>query len=150
MYDGDGDTSGGDIIHIAELLQELLKVHASLAERENEFENNANLTTNVLETTNELFLSSIGWKEISDNQSRYQTSSNLLMSSDSAGYLLFKLSALPSSQTNMGFTNNMFYSFESLTLQMNASMLSNNSSPPTVSCKVFDNSEICAGGEGEL
>ena len=30
---------------------------------------------------------------------------------------------------------------------MNASMLSNNSIPPTVSCKVFDNSEICIKGD---
>ena len=69
------------------------------------------------------------------------------MSSDSAGYLLFKLSTLQSSQTNIDYANNMFYSFESLTLQMNASIFSNNSSPPTVSCKVFDNSEICIKGD---
>ena len=143
IYNGDADITGGDIIQITDLLQQLLYVHTTLAERENEYEKNVKLTTNVLETMNQLFLSSIGWKEISSNQSRYQTSSNLLTTSDSVGYLLFKLSALPSNHTKMDNAKSASYTFENATLQMNASIFSNNSIQPTLSCQVFDKSEIC-------
>ena len=95
MKEGGNDAIGGDIIHITDLLGELLQVHEKLAEQENNYEENIMLTTNVLNTTNHLFSSTIGWEEISLNHTRHKTASNMLSTSDSVGYLLFKLSILP-------------------------------------------------------
>ena len=140
--EGGKDTIGGDIIRITDLLEELLYVHESKSEEENDYTENSVLTTNVLNTTNHLFSSTIGWEEISENITRYESSSNLLRTSESAGYLLFQLSSFPNYTGTGGCWNCVEYVFEGSELQMNASVSPSNSSIDGI-CYNFDNSEIC-------
>lgn len=142
--EGGKDTVGGDIIHIADLLGELLYVHETLADREDDFEENKKLTNNVLDTTNHLFSSTIGWVEISQNETRYESSSNLLSISDSTGYLLFKQSNIPSKMIEVGSLGGVDYNFTGSELNMIAALRPNTSTHPTSSyCYKFDNSELC-------
>ena len=139
--EGGKDTVGGDIIHLSDLLGELLYVHASLNETEDDFDANLVLTENVLNTTNHLFSSIVGWEEISQNDSRYKSSSNLLSATDSVGYLLFKQSNMKNRIINADYTG---YNFTGSDLNMNAAFWKESSVLPTGShCFTFDNTEIC-------
>ena len=65
------------------------------------------------------------WKEISENQTRHQSSSNLLSITDSAGYLLFKQSNLNKNSKirehmDLMGEDGVFYSFGGSELKMNA------------------------------
>ena len=124
----------------------MLQVHGLQNETESDFEANKNLTDNVLETTNHLFKSTIGWEEISAQQIRYHSSSNLLAVSDSVGYLLFKQSkviARKGTTTNALVDHNQ-YNFEGTKLQMSSKLWENQQERSSDSyCYIFDNSEIC-------
>ena len=144
-----GGTPGGDIIQIAQLLKKLLDVHQSLADEESGYESNANLTTNILTTTDHLLLSSVGWQEISSNHTRYTTSSNLLASTDSSGFLLFNQSTLPNGTS---YSEDVPHNYDGLELQytyggsgltMNTVKHSTDTSNSPPSCHMFDKSEIC-------
>ena len=124
-----------------------MNVHESLDDKETDFENNKNLTDNVLNTTNHLFSSAVGWKEISENQTRHASSSNLLSITDSVGYLLFKQSKLTKTmQEKIDLLNqaSVGYHFGGSELHMDATLRPTNSTRPSNSyCYTFDNSEIC-------
>ena len=144
VVEGGNDTVGGDIVQIARLLSQLLHVHELQNATENEFEANKNLTDNVLETTNHLFKSTIGWEEISENQTRYDSSSNLLTVSDSVGYLLFKQSRVVLHKEYEALLDHNEYSFKGSKLDMSAKLWQNQQGRPADSyCYIFDNSEIC-------
>ena len=124
----------------------MLHVHGLQNETESDFEANKYLTDNVLETTNHLFKSKIGWEEIAVNQTRYESSSNLLTVSDSVGYLLFKQSKVilrKGNSTNSLLDHNE-YNFKGTKLQMSSKLWHNQQGRPSDSyCYIFDNSEIC-------
>ena len=144
VVEGGNDTVGGDIVQIARLLSQLLHVHGLQNATENEFEANRNLTDNVLETTNHLLKSTIGWEEISVNQTRYDSSSNLLTVSDSVGYLLFKQSRVVLHKEYEALLDHNEYNFKGTKLEMSAKLWQNQQGRPSDSyCYVFDNSEIC-------
>ena len=144
VVEGGNDTVGGDIVQIARLLSQLLHVHGLQNATENEFEANINLTDNVLETTNHLFKSTIGWEEISVHQTRYDSSSNLLTVSDSVGYLLFKQSRVVLHNEYETLLDHNEYNFKGSKLDMSAKLWQNQQGRPSDSyCYIFDNSEIC-------
>ena len=133
--DGSTDIVGGDIITITELLGELLSVHESFSDRETDFEQNKYLTNNVLITTNKLLGSTLGWEEIIQNETRYESSSNLLRLTDSAGYLLFKQSDL---------FDIPGYNFSGSEFNVKSTLWPANEERPDESyCYKFDMSEIC-------
>ena len=116
------------------MLGELLSVHQK-SDRETDFDENKYLTNNVLITTNQLLGSSLGWEEIVENKTRYESSSNLLTVTDSAGFLLFHKSDL----TNMGG-----YNFTQPELKMISNLWPANTERPDNSyCYKFEISEIC-------
>ena len=132
--DGNIEIFGGDIITISDLLEELLSVHQK-SDRETGFEENKYLTNNVLITTNQLFASSLGWEEIIENKTRYESSSNLLSVTDSAGFLLFQQSELITMYD---------YNFNASELNMKSNLWQANSERPDNSyCYKFEMSEIC-------
>ena len=144
VVEGGNDTVGGDIVQIARLLSQLLHVHGLQNATENEFEANRNLTDNVLETTNHLFKSTIGWEEILVNQTRYDSSSNLLTVSDSVGYLLFKQSRVVLHNKYDALLHQNEYNFKGSKLDMSAKLWQNQEGRPSdLYCYIFDNSEIC-------
>ena len=100
----------------------------------------------MLETTNHLFKSTIGWEEISAQQTRYDSSSNLLTVSDLVGYLLFKQSkvfARKGTNTIILLDHNE-YNFKGTKLEMSSKLWQNQQERPSDSyCYIFDNSEIC-------
>ena len=124
----------------------MLQVHGLQNETESDFEANKNLTDNVLETANHLFKSTIGWEEIAAQQTRYESSSNLLTVSDSVGYLLFRQSkdmVYKGTNTNALLDHNE-YSFKGTKLEMSSKLWQNQQGRPSDSyCYIFDNSEIC-------
>ena len=132
--DGKIEIVGGDIITIADLLGELLSVHQK-SDRETNFDENMYLTNNVLITTNQLLGSSLGWEEIVENKTRYESSSNLLTVTDSAGFLLFHQSDP---------TDKLGYNFTESELKMISKLWPANSVRPDDSyCYKFEMSEIC-------
>ena len=118
-------------------------VHES-HDRETDFKENKYLTDNVLITTNKLFGSSLGWEEITENQTRYQSSSNLLSVSDSAGYLLFSQSNNLDIQDSIDLTKEVNYNFTESELKMKSTLWPANAVRPADSyCYKFQMSEIC-------
>ena len=116
------------------MLGELLSVHQK-SDRETDFDENKYLTNNILITTNQLLGSSLGWEEIIENKTRYESSSNLLSVTDSAGFLLFQKS---------GLTNMDGYNFTQPELKMVSNLWPANTERPDDSyCYKFEMSEIC-------
>ena len=116
------------------MLGELLSVHQK-SDRETDFDENKYLTNNILITTNQLLGSSLGWEEIIENKTRYESSSNLLSVTDSAGFLLFQKSSL---------TNMDGYNFTQPELKMVSNLWPANTERPDDSyCYKFEMSEIC-------
>ena len=111
-----------------------MSVHEA-ADRETDFIENKYLTDNVLITTNQLFGSSLGWEEITENKTRYQSSSNLLSVTDSAGFLLFNQSDITSMHG---------YNFTESEMKMKSNLWKANTERPDKSfCYKFEMSEIC-------
>ena len=99
------------------------------------------ITNNILNTTDYLFDSTIGWNEIPNDISRYKSSSNLLDISDSSGYSFLNLSKnFDSSAIEDCHT----YRFEGLVLTMQSSDFNKTKSyGSTTICHNFESSSIC-------
>ena len=119
-------------------------VHESFSDRETDFDENKYLTDNVLITTNKLFGSSLAWEEITVNETRYESSSNLLSVSDSAGYLLLSQSNVSYVQEKTNLIEEVSYNFTESELNMKSTLWPANAVRPSDSyCYKFEMSEIC-------
>lgn len=89
-------------------MNELLDVHGTFEDHETDYEENLKLTNNILNITEYLLLSTVGWQDISVNCTRYNTYSNILSVSDSTGYMLFDQSNF---SREFGKTGSVVYTF---------------------------------------
>ena len=103
---------GGDIIRLTRLMEPLAEKHARHM-LENSEAINREFTENMFKVTDAFLNSSIAWMEINDDSQRYDSSSKVLSSVDSVGYLL--LSTLPTSGCLSGKHN---FTLSLLTVQI--------------------------------
>ena len=136
--DNVGGLPGGDIIQTANTLMKLINVQENMTTHSNSFTINKFTTTNILNSTNLLFNgSSVGWQEIQSNDTRYQTSSNLLSVTNSAPFLLFNQSSDAANET---------YQFETDAIYLTSMMRTQNSSEQPF-CQRSRKTEICVPNE---
>ena len=99
------------------------------------------ISDNILNTTDYLFGSTIGWNEIPNDISRYESSTNLLDVSDATGYS-FLNTTKESDNYAMKDCNN--YSFEGLVVTMQSyKFKSTRNLASTSICHIFRASTIC-------
>ena len=133
--------SGGDIIYVANLLAQLLIKQAAVTTPKHGCNESRIITDNILSTTDYLFNSTIGWNEISNDASRYESSSNLLDVSDFSGYSFLNLSKdFGSSSMEDCHT----YRFDGLVLTMQSSNFNKTTRTNSTNiCHIFGASKIC-------
>ena len=99
------------------------------------------ITDNILNTTDYLFNSTIGWNEISNDSSRYESSSNLLDVSDFSGYSFLNLSKEFDSSSMEDCHS---YQFNGLVLTMQSSNFNKTTRTNSTNiCHNFGASKIC-------
>ena len=113
----------------------------SISDSKQDCNQSRTISDNILNTTDYLFSSKIGWNEIPNDFSRYESSSNLLDVSDTTGYSFLNLSK---DYDNLAMEDCNRYLFEGLvvTMQSHNFNLRRNLASTSI-CHIFHSSTIC-------
>ena len=133
--------SGGDIIHVTDLLGQLLSKHIAVSNPTQNCGQSRIITDNIVNTTDYLFNSTIGWNEIPNKISRYESSSSLLDVSDLCGYTYLNRSTYNESLP-IDYCHS--YHFQGVVITMQSSKINKSMEHASSSiCFIFGSTSIC-------
>ena len=133
--------SGGDIIYVTDLLGQLLIKHISVSSPTQNCNQSRMITDNIVNTTDYLFSSTIGWNEIPNDISRFESSSSLLDVSDLSGYTYLNRSTYNESTP---IEDCHSYQFQGVVLTLQSSKINKSMDHASSNiCFIFGSTSIC-------